>query len=82
MVCSAARLGSDVPYSKSPACFPIVIELRRDSSRPGLPLGTDAPVMTPNGVDFLFFSFAETAADCLSAMQCGCCHIWTGVKAG
>ena len=25
-------------------------------SSPGLPLGLEAPVMTPNGVNFLFFS--------------------------
>ena len=36
----------------------LLLELLSQDSSLGLPLGQEAPVMTPNGVIFLFFSFS------------------------
>ena len=35
----------------------------------GLLLGTEAPSMTPNGVDFCFLFFSETTGQCLQDLQ-------------
>ena len=37
-------------------------ELLSQDNSLGLPLGLEAPVMTPNGVNFLFFSFLLTTS--------------------
>ena len=60
--------------------FDMLVFLHAVMLVPGLPLGTEAPVMTPNGVDFLmFFSFLLVhILACVAAMfhrlgmqQCG-----------
>ena len=59
---SALNLCIDIVQPKQPngisvwfrACFALATIMKK-SLCPGLLLGTEAPVMTPNSVDFLFF---------------------------
>ena len=46
-------------------------ELLSQDNSIGLPLGSEAPVMTPNGVLFLFFSSDEVAS-CDNKTGCRC----------